>query len=143
MRDEDRGATHVNAERTGARGGDARSVGDCCRSAQAAQSTSQPGAMHVRERQVASGLVGLRPFPTELGLVLFKWAYRSQRADPFTLFLLFISFPINSKAQVSKIQITFLLNSKNFQICQVFLDKFKTNKHPFWPNSQFSLDFEL
>jgi hypothetical protein len=36
-----------------------------------------------------------------------------------TLFLLFTSFPINSKARVSKVQITFLLNSKNLQIRQV------------------------
>jgi hypothetical protein len=53
-------------------------------------------------RRYSSGLVG-----------------RSQRAGRFTLFLLFTSFSINFKAWVSKIQITFLLNSKNFQIWQV------------------------
>jgi hypothetical protein len=45
--------------------------------------------------------------------------YRSNGPDPFTLFLLFTSFLINSKARVSKIQITFLLNSKNFKLWQV------------------------
>jgi hypothetical protein len=58
----------------GARGGDARSVGGSCRSAHVALSASQPGTVRVQERQVAGGLVGPRPFPTELGSALFKWA---------------------------------------------------------------------
>jgi hypothetical protein len=44
--------------------------------------------------------------------------YRSNGPDPFTLFLLFASFLINFKAQVSKIQIIFVVNSF-FQIGQV------------------------
>jgi hypothetical protein len=91
----------------GARGGDTRLVGDCCRSAQATQSASQPGAVRVRERQVASGLVGPEPFPTELGSALFKWA------DRLALFFYSLLFQINSEAPISKIQITFFLNSKN------------------------------
>jgi hypothetical protein len=42
--------------------GDARSVDSGCRSARAARSASQPGAVRARERQVAGGLVGLGPF---------------------------------------------------------------------------------
>jgi hypothetical protein len=72
-----------------------------------------------RERQVAGGRVGPRPIPTELGSVLFKWVGRSHRAVLFSLFLLIISFPINSKVLVSKIQITILFNSNTFQIWQV------------------------
>jgi hypothetical protein len=72
-----------------------------------------------RERQVAGGRVGPGPIPTELGSVLFKWVGQSQRAGLFGLFLLITSFPINSKAPVSKIQITILLKSNTFQIWQV------------------------
>jgi hypothetical protein len=46
----------------GARGGDARSMDSGRRSAQAARSASQPGAVCARERQVAGDLVGLGPF---------------------------------------------------------------------------------
>jgi hypothetical protein len=46
----------------GACGGDAWSVGGGRRSAQAARSASQPGAVHTRERQVVGGLVDLAPF---------------------------------------------------------------------------------
>jgi hypothetical protein len=46
----------------GARGGDARSVDNVCRSAQATQSASQPSVVRAPERQVAGGLVGLGPF---------------------------------------------------------------------------------
>jgi hypothetical protein len=67
-------------------------------------------ARRARERQVAGGRVGS---------VLFKWVGRSQRVSPFGLFLLLTSFPINSKALVSKIQITILLSSNTFQIWQV------------------------
>jgi hypothetical protein len=42
----------------GAHGGDARSVGGGCQSAQAARLASQPGAVRVQERLVAGGLVG-------------------------------------------------------------------------------------
>jgi hypothetical protein len=76
-------------------------------------------ARRARERQVAGGRVGPRPILTELGSVLFKWVRRSQRVSPFGLFLLLTSFPINSKALVSKIQITILLSSNTFQIWQV------------------------
>jgi hypothetical protein len=56
---------HADTERAGGgrcTWGDARSVDSGCRSARAARSASQPGAVHARERQVAGGLVGLGPF---------------------------------------------------------------------------------
>jgi hypothetical protein len=86
--------------------------------------------------------VGPGPIPTELGLVLFKWVGLSQRVSPFNLFLLLTSFLVNSKAPVSKIQITILLTPTLFKFGKL-MDKFQGNKLPFWPNFQIRMDFEL
>jgi hypothetical protein len=63
-----------------------------------------------------------------------KWASRSQRAGPFSLFLLLTSFPNKFQSfSFKKYKSLSYLTPKISKIVKL-MDKFKTNKHPFWPN---------
>jgi hypothetical protein len=83
-----------------------------------------------------------------LGYFQWNWARRcssgpvGHRGPARLPFFFYALFPINSKAQVSKYKSLSYLTPKISKFGKS-MDNFKTNKHPFWPNFQFSLDFEL